>query len=112
MSYVTCGKCGATWTGLRIEHCTQCHQTFTGSTAGDMHRTGDHAISEGPDRRRCLTVQEMAEKGMAPNERGVWTTGKAAATWWKPVDVEVIEETNREYVFNGDEADEVWRDRP
>ena len=27
-------------------------------------------------------------------------------------DIEIVEETDREYVFNGDEADEVWVDRP
>jgi len=61
-----------------------CHQTFTGTTAGDMHRTGDHAIFEGTDRRRCLTADEMREKGMAQNDRGVWTTGKLRpAHWWE-----------------------------
>lgn len=77
-----CNRCSATWTGLRIEHCTVCHQTFTGATSGDMHRTGDHAINEGPDRRRCLTVDEMVEKGMAQNDRGVWTTGRNNDAWW------------------------------
>lgn len=79
----TCNKCAANWTGLRIEHCPSCHQTFTGSTAGDMHRTGDHAVFEGPDRRRCLTAHEMHEKGMARNERGIWTTGRATDAWWE-----------------------------
>lgn len=70
----TC-HCGATWTGYRIEHCTACHETFTGTTAGDKHRTGQHHLSTGPDRRRCLTVEEMREKGMAQNARGQWTNG-------------------------------------
>lgn len=78
----TCRKCDATWTGLRIEHCTVCHETFTGATAGDMHRTGDHAINEGPDRRRCLTTAEMIDKGMAQNDRGQWTTGRSDVAWW------------------------------
>jgi hypothetical protein len=70
----TC-HCGATWTGHRIEHCTVCHETFTGTTAGDKHRTGDHNESTGPDRRRCLSRAEMREKGMALNGRGQWTNG-------------------------------------
>lgn len=78
----TCHKCDATWTGLRIEHCPSCHATFTGSTSGDMHRTGDHAINEGPDRRRCLTADEMTEKGMTQNGRGQWTSGKSDRAWW------------------------------
>jgi hypothetical protein len=30
---------------------------------------------------------------------------------WEVVSVEVVEETDRKYVFNGDEADDIWRDR-
>lgn len=52
-------KCGATWGGLRAEHCTECHQTFSGQTLGDGHRTGDHH----PDTRRCLSEAEMIGKG-------------------------------------------------
>lgn len=81
----TCKNCDATWTGTRIEHCTAtgCHQTFTGSSAGDMHRVGDHGIWEGPDRRRCLTPAEMTEKGMTQNGRGQWTSGKSDGAWWE-----------------------------
>lgn len=70
----TC-HCGAEWTGLRIEHCTACHQTFTGTTSGDRHRVGKHEVDHGPERRRCLTVAEMVEKGLERNERGQWTNG-------------------------------------
>lgn len=70
----TC-RCGAEWTGLRMEHCTECHETFSGSSAGDRHRVGDHAVFAGPDRRRCLTADEMRARGMEQNRRGVWTTG-------------------------------------
>lgn len=31
---------------------------------------------------------------------------------WKPVEVTIEDETDRKYVFNGDEADDVWVDRP
>lgn len=74
MSAASC-RCGATWTGLRIEHCVECHQTFTGNTSGDRHRVGDHTVSTGPDRRRCLTAAEMLDKGMAQNSRDQWTNG-------------------------------------
>lgn len=80
---VTCSTCKATWTGLRIEHCPSCCQTFTAASAGDMHRVGDHATFEGPDRRRCLTVDEMADKGMGRNSRGHWTTPQSSEPWWK-----------------------------
>lgn len=82
----TCRKCEATWTGMRIEHCPSCCMTFTGASSGDMHRVGDHAVFEGPDRRRCLTADEMTEKGMARNDRGHWTTGKVTTHWWSDGD--------------------------
>lgn len=62
-----------------MEHCTRCCQTFTGQSAGDLHRTGDHAVSVGPNRRRCLTVEEMEERGMARNGRGHWMTRERTA---------------------------------
>ena len=68
----SCDKCGASWSGHRIEHCTACCHTFTGTTAGDLHRVGDHAVSVGPNRRRCLTVEEMEARGMARNSKGHW----------------------------------------
>lgn len=71
----TC-RCGATWVGKRIEHCASCHETFTGTSAGDKHRVGDHAISVGPNRRRCLTVAEMAKKGLWRTSRGYWAAGR------------------------------------
>lgn len=86
MSTITCGRCPATWTGLRIEHCPECHETFTGTGAGDKHRTGDHATYSGPDRRRCRTADEMRTKGMSQNARGQWTLG-GESPWAKGGDL-------------------------
>lgn len=72
---MTACNCGATWTGHRIEHCTECHETFTGTGAGDKHRVGEHAIHVRPDRRRCLSPVEMTARGMTKNARGRWTLG-------------------------------------
>lgn len=41
-----------------------------------MHRVGQHGVKEGPDRRRCLTVDEMLAKGMTSNRHGYRTQGK------------------------------------
>lgn len=71
---VTC-RCGASWTGSKIEHCCACHQSFTCTRAGDMHRVGDHAVSSGPNRRRCLSVDEMTTRGMVQNGKGHWMQG-------------------------------------
>lgn len=68
--------------GLRAEHCTECHQNFTGTSAGDKHRTGKHHVRSGPDARRCLTTDEMTAKGMTRNKRGVWTSG--GSYWTDP----------------------------
>jgi hypothetical protein len=74
MTKTTCLRCGHAWTGLKPEHCTACHQTFGGTTAGDLHRVGQHGVTEGPDRRRCLNAQEMLAKGLVLNDRGLWAT--------------------------------------
>ena len=71
----TCRDCHATIRGLKPEHCAECHETFTGTRSGDMHRTGRHGVTGGPDRRRCLTTAKMAAKGMTRNRNGYWTTG-------------------------------------
>ena len=59
-----CPRCQNRWTGFKTVHCTGCHQTFTGISAFDKHRTGSHTDSgellidkttgepRGP--RRCL----------------------------------------------------------
>ena len=41
-----------------------------------MHRVGQHGVKEGPDRRRCLTIDEMEAKGMRLGKLGYWTQGR------------------------------------
>jgi hypothetical protein len=60
---------------MKLEHCPGCHLTFTCTAAGDMHRVGKHSVTGGPARRRCLTPDEMLDKGMTRSARGRWTTG-------------------------------------
>ena len=62
----TCRTCHAEYGG-RMEHCPACHKTFTGATAGDMHRVGTHGVD-----RRCLAEAEMLDKGMGVDARGRW----------------------------------------
>ena len=73
-----CEECGAEWSGTRLEHCTVpgCHLTFTGTTAGDKHRTGDFNIHSGPDRRRCRTDDELRAAGLEPR-----TTPSGLVVW-------------------------------
>ena len=48
--------------------CRGCHQMFTSLSAFDLHRTGKYEHKK----RRCLTGQEMLEKGMVQNAKGWW----------------------------------------
>lgn len=71
----TCRDCEKIIIGHKPEHCPVCHETFTGTKPGDMHRVGRHGVASGPDRRRCLTPAELESKGMTTNRNGYWTTG-------------------------------------
>jgi gp42 len=77
-----CRICGDRIVGLKLEHCPLCHETFTCTAAGDMHRVGRHGVTAGPSRRRCLTPEEMLDKGMTRNTRGRWATGRAEDRFW------------------------------
>ncbi len=75
---VSC-HCGAAWGGMRMEHCTVCHRTFSGTTTGDAHRTGRHGFD-----RRCLTDDELTGKGwrLADEKSHLWRS--------KPAEVDVF----------------------
>lgn len=79
-----CRSCGDRIVGAKLEHCSCCHETFTCTTAGDMHRVGRHGVTDGSDRRRCLSSEEMLGKGMTRNSHGRWTAGGR----WNPWTVE------------------------
>lgn len=55
--------------------CPSCGEFFNSTTAFAMHRTGEF----GKD-RRCLTVAQMAAKGMCQNEAGFWMTKPMSPT--------------------------------
>jgi hypothetical protein len=56
----SCSGCTNTWGGLKAEHCPECHHTFTGTAAGDKHRTRDF---------RCLPPDAA---GLVQRDNGVW----------------------------------------
>lgn len=70
-----CKTCQREWGGFRAEHCRVCHQTFSGTIAGDKHRVGDHGTLLLPLGRRCLSVAEMEARGMELNRNNIWTNG-------------------------------------
>lgn len=49
--------------------CAKCGEFYNSTRAFDKHRVGAY-----PDGRRCLTVAEMAARGMALNAAGFWVT--------------------------------------
>lgn len=55
-------------TGSRNQ-CGGCRQYFNSNTAFERHRVGKH----GED-RRCLTPEEILEKGWIKNPAGFWIT--------------------------------------
>lgn len=46
--------------------CAACGLTFTHTNSFDAHRYGPYTA------RRCLTADELRERGMLPNSRGFW----------------------------------------
>jgi hypothetical protein len=71
----SCRECGEPVSG-NAQHCACCHETFSGTAAGDRHRVGPQS------NRRCLSREEMQEKGLRKNARGVWAIA-STGTWWE-----------------------------
>lgn len=44
-----------------------CHKSFYSDSASDKHRVGAYGVD-----RRCLTTDEMLDKGMSLNRYGTW----------------------------------------
>lgn len=63
--------------------CPSCKLYFNSTAAFDRHRSGTFT----PNTRRCLTVTEMLEKGMAQNARGWWISA-VNPKWAKPQNLE------------------------
>jgi hypothetical protein len=85
--------------------CGGCGKVFSSLSSFDMHRVGSygdpiiekgHVIGYTPTARRCLSAQEMRDKGMLLNERGVWTTGFDATGIWGKVDNDVCVQEDQE----------------
>lgn len=62
--------------------CPTCKEYFNSNGAFDKHRTGSHGVN-----RRCMTIDEMLEKGMAIRADGFWVA--------TPMDEELINKRKR-----------------
>lgn len=61
-------------TGQRCE-CPSCGQLFNRVSTFDKHRVGEFAKpGEWAGDRRCLTSDEMSDKGWRLNDKGFWLT--------------------------------------
>lgn len=49
--------------------CAGCGELFRSTAAFEKHRIGDFGVN-----RKCRTVDEMANAGMAKNKLGFWVT--------------------------------------
>lgn len=64
---ITHAVCGREWSGRSRSHCPACHETFSGESAADKHRTGRYG-----GERRCLL----------PSEAGLIAKPKPWGTLW------------------------------
>lgn len=73
-----CGRCSNRWGGLNTAHCPRCHQTFTGLTAFDKHRDGNHAHGT----RHCV---DPAKVGLVDAGRGYpcWGQPGGETDFWR-----------------------------
>jgi hypothetical protein len=58
-----------------VNLCRACGEDFASVTLFDAHRVGRHEYTWSPERedgRRCLSVEEMEEKGWTLNAQGRW----------------------------------------
>ena len=51
--------------------CQGCKEYFNSTGAFDKHRTGKHGVD-----RRCMTTEEMIDKGFSLNASGYWIASK------------------------------------
>jgi hypothetical protein len=81
-----CGTCHSWWTGQLTSHCSGCHRTFTGLTAFDAHRDGNHANGT----RHCVDPATLTDsKGQpaplvdAGRSYPCWGYPSDGTEWWK-----------------------------
>lgn len=71
-----CSRCPTRWSGAKTAHCPTCHETFSGPSAFDQHRTGG----------ACVPADDavMLKHGLARQERAgyrVWGYAGADERW-------------------------------
>jgi hypothetical protein len=67
-SWITC-RCGARWTARGLAHCGGCHNSYSGISTFDQHRsmTGEHGVCKRP----AEVVNSLGERLLWLRD-GVW----------------------------------------
>lgn len=108
-------------TGLRMEHCKGCHQSFGGHALANQHTRayGEYVIAKPTSKSpastmehfasdaeipkgwakvgglntvfRCLSTEELLKLGMRL-DKGVWHGPENKNEWWVKTDEEAVEE--------------------
>jgi hypothetical protein len=63
--------------GTRRCQCPTCGEYFRSESGFDRHRVGSFETG-----RRCLTQEEMLERGLVRDERGLWVRGRKSVSQW------------------------------
>ena len=72
-------ECGKWWTGLSVHHCSGCHETFTGLSTFDMHRTGSHPKGT----RECQPPESVGLVDMGRKYPCWGSELSESQEWWK-----------------------------
>lgn len=66
---------------MGMNFCSSCREDFSSIAAFDKHRIGKHEYdfsAKYPDGRRCMSVDEIAEAGMARDKYERWQLVESA----------------------------------
>lgn len=76
---ITHARCGNWWTGTLTSHCSGCCRTFSGLTAFDAHRDGNHAAGT----RHCVDPETVGLVVSDTRRFTCWGHPSDGIEWWK-----------------------------
>jgi len=79
-----CDGCHQRWGGYNTAHCCGCHETFTGITAFDAHRTGSHTETGESIVDKGRTEPRGPRRCITPESVGLVDAGRAYPCWGFP----------------------------
>lgn len=79
MTVASCNGCETNWTALSWAHCPSCHETFSGVTYFDYHRSGGDCWQQ-----RTAYTQHTFRKRLENDELSTWVLVKDDGVWATP----------------------------